>query len=74
MRVKVLRVSGMPHNVDVWVDEAPGRVTYYVDASLITPLGARVLEIAATNQRLSGNRRNTTWTTGVGNGLRRKAR
>lgn len=73
MRVKVLRVSGMPHNVDVWVDEAPGRVTYYIDESLITPLGAKVLEIAATNQRLSGNRRNTMGTTGVGNGLRRKA-
>jgi hypothetical protein len=48
MRVKVLRVSGMPHGVDVWVDRTPRRCTYYVDERLITAEGAELLAAAAT--------------------------
>lgn len=42
MWVRVRRVSGMPHNVVVWVDGP----TVYVDCSLITVEGASCLESA----------------------------
>lgn len=48
MRVKVLRVSGMPHGVQIWIDRQDRRCTYYVDASLITDEGAALLALAAT--------------------------
>ncbi|MFK8844756.1 hypothetical protein [Streptomyces sp. Ac-502] len=34
MRVQIQRVSGMPHNVQVFVDDRPGRVMIYVDTAL----------------------------------------
>jgi len=47
MRVKVLRVSKMPHNTDIWVDRGARRCTYYVDQRLISAEGAALLEAAA---------------------------
>jgi len=44
MFVRVLCVSGMPCNVEVWVDDSPGRFTVYIDESLITERGAARLE------------------------------
>lgn len=47
MRVKVLRVSDMPHGVQIWIDRQPRRCMYYIDASLVTAEGAQLLELAA---------------------------
>jgi hypothetical protein len=44
MSVQVLRVSGMPCKVELWVDDAPGRFTVYIDRELITERGALHLE------------------------------
>jgi hypothetical protein len=44
MSVQVLRVSGMPCKVELWVDDAPGRFTVYIDRELITERGAMHLE------------------------------
>ena len=44
MSVRVLCVSGMPHNVKVWVDDDLGCFRVYIDSELITELGAVSLE------------------------------
>lgn len=44
MTVQVLRVSGMPYNVELWVDDAPGQFTVYIDEGLVTERGASHLE------------------------------
>lgn len=44
MSVQVLRVSGMPYNVELWVDDAPGQFTVYIDERLITERGASFLQ------------------------------
>lgn len=48
MRVKVLRVSGMPYDTRCWVDRQPTRCSIYIDATLVTPYGAELLSAAAT--------------------------
>lgn len=44
MCLQVLRVSGMPFNVEVWVDDSPDCFTVYIDRQLITERGAAALE------------------------------
>jgi hypothetical protein len=44
MRIRVLRVTGMPHGALLWIDDQPRRFTVYIDESLITELGVQVLE------------------------------
>lgn len=44
MCLRVLRVSGMPCNVEVWVDDTPDCFTVYVDEKLITERGATALQ------------------------------
>jgi hypothetical protein len=44
MSVRVLRVSGMPCNVTVWVDDGPDCFTVYIDKKLITRQGATFLQ------------------------------
>lgn len=44
MRIRVLRVSGMPHGALIWIDDQPRRFTVYIDESVITDLGVQVLE------------------------------
>jgi hypothetical protein len=44
MSVQVLRVSDMPYNVEVWVDDSPDLFTVYIDKGLITERGATALE------------------------------
>jgi hypothetical protein len=44
MNVQVLRVSGMPHNVEVWVDDHPDHFAVYIDRELITDRGATHLQ------------------------------
>lgn len=44
MRVQVLRVSGMPHNVQVWSVSRKSRLVLHIDKRLITDEGARLLE------------------------------
>lgn len=44
MSVQVLRVSGMPFDVEVWVDDSPELFTVYIDKKLITDRGAKHLE------------------------------
>ncbi len=45
MSVRVLRVSGMPFNVDVWVDDRDdGAFVIYIDRDLITERGAGALQ------------------------------
>jgi hypothetical protein len=44
MCVQVLRVSGMPCNVDIWVDDDPDYFAVYIDESLITERGAALLQ------------------------------
>ncbi|MFE4420359.1 hypothetical protein [Streptomyces sp. NPDC056817] len=34
----------MPFNVEIWVDDDPGRFTIYIDKKLITERGATTLE------------------------------
>lgn len=46
MRVRVLRVSGMPHNVQVWPVSRNGKLVLHVDEELITDEGARFIEAA----------------------------
>lgn len=52
-RVRVLRVSGMPHAVQAWCERGPTTVDYYVDQALITAEGAAALAAAATVNRMS---------------------
>lgn len=44
MCLRVLRVSGMPYNVDVWVDDGTDCFTIYIDKELITERGAAALQ------------------------------
>ncbi|GHJ04715.1 hypothetical protein TPA0906_65800 [Streptomyces olivaceus] len=45
MNVRVLRVSEMPFNVDVWVDDRDdGTFVIYIDRDLITERGAGALQ------------------------------
>lgn len=44
MCLRVLRVSGMPCNVDVWVDDGTDCFTIYIDQQLITERGASALQ------------------------------
>lgn len=44
MSVRVLPVSGMPFNVDIWLDDSEDDFTIYIDRSLITDRGAMHLE------------------------------
>jgi hypothetical protein len=44
MHLRVLRVSGMPCNVDVWVDDSVDCFTIYIDAKLITERGVEALQ------------------------------
>lgn len=44
MNVQVLRVSGMPCNVDIWVDDDPECFAVYIDKKLITKPGAAALQ------------------------------
>lgn len=46
MRVRVLRKSNMPHNVQIWFDDQPDVLIYYIDAQLLTADGARFMEAA----------------------------
>lgn len=48
MCVRVLRVSGMPHNVQVWVVDGLDCYTVYIDKQLITEQGGRALQLACT--------------------------
>jgi len=51
MSVLVLRVSGMPHNVDIWIDDDPGYFAVYIDKSLITERGAAILQAVLRSHR-----------------------
>jgi hypothetical protein len=44
MSVRVLAVSGMPHNVDIWLDDSEDDFMIYIDRALITDRGAMHLE------------------------------
>lgn len=44
MSVRVLAVSGMPCNVDIWLDDSEDDFVIYIDRVLITDQGARHLE------------------------------
>lgn len=45
MSVRVVRVSGMPCNVEVWVeDRNDGRFIVYIDCKLITKRGSQALQ------------------------------
>ena len=44
MCVRVQRVSSMPFNVQVWVDDSLGCFKLYIDEDLITEAGAVALE------------------------------
>lgn len=46
MRVRVLRVTGMPHNVQVWPVVQQGELFLHVDEKLVTDEGAQFLEAA----------------------------
>lgn len=51
MSVLVLRVSGMPCNVDIWVDDDPAYFAVYIDESLITERGAASLQALLRSHR-----------------------
>lgn len=44
MCLRVQRVTGMPCNVDVWVDDSIDCFTIYIDKKLITKRGAVALQ------------------------------
>lgn len=44
MCLRVQRVTGMPCNVDIWVDDGVGCFTIYIDKQLITERGASALQ------------------------------
>jgi hypothetical protein len=57
MCVRVVRVTGMPFNVDVWVeDRDDGRFTVYIDRKLITKRGAQGIQLML-NQTATGWKR-----------------
>ncbi|MFP8944768.1 hypothetical protein ACLIYM_25500 [Streptomyces fenghuangensis] len=49
MRVQVLRVTGMPYDTGLWIRDRPNKFIVYIDAELITELGARLIEAALNN-------------------------
>lgn len=51
MSVQVLRVSGMPCNVDIWVDDDPEYFAVYIDESMITERGAASLQAILRSHR-----------------------
>lgn len=44
MCLRVQRVTGMPCNVDVWIDDGLDCFTIYIDKALITKRGADALQ------------------------------
>lgn len=44
MCLRVLRVSGMPCNVDVWIDDGVDCFTIYINEELISERGATALQ------------------------------
>jgi hypothetical protein len=44
MCLRVQRVTGMPCNVDIWVDDGVDCFTIYIDKRLITERGASALQ------------------------------
>ena len=44
MSVRVLAVSGMPYNVEIWLDDSQEDFMVYIDRALITDRGAKHLE------------------------------
>lgn len=44
MCLRVQRVTGMPCNVDIWVDDGVDCFTIYIDKKLITERGASALQ------------------------------
>lgn len=44
MCLRVQRVTGMPCNVDIWVDDGLDCFTIYIDKTLITERGASALQ------------------------------
>jgi hypothetical protein len=44
MSVRVLPVTGMPYNVEIWLDDSEDDFTIYIDRALITDRGAKHLE------------------------------
>ena len=44
MCLRVLRVSGMPCNVEIWIDDGVDCFTIYIDKKLITKQGATALQ------------------------------
>jgi hypothetical protein len=44
MCLRVLRVSGMPCNVEIWIDDGVDCFTIYIDKELITEQGADALQ------------------------------
>lgn len=56
MSVEVLRVSGMPYNVEIWVDDGPDCFSVYIDKKLITARGAASLQSLLRKHRPSWRR------------------
>jgi hypothetical protein len=57
MPVRVMSVSGMPHNVKIWVEDCDsGSFNVYVDKSLISDEAASALECIL-NSTITGWRR-----------------
>lgn len=44
MCLRVIRVTGMPFNTQIWVTDEPDCFTIYVDKALITEPGATALQ------------------------------
>jgi len=44
MSVRVLPVTGMPYNVEIWLDDSENDFRIYIDRALITDRGALHLE------------------------------
>lgn len=44
MCVRVLRVTAMPFNTEIWVDDGVDCFTVYIDERLITERGAQALQ------------------------------
>jgi hypothetical protein len=47
MSLRVLRVSGMPHNTQAWLTDQGGQQVLYVEESLTVNEVAQLLEVAA---------------------------
>lgn len=44
MCLRVQRVSGMPYNVEVWIDDGVDCFTIYIDRKLVSKRGATALQ------------------------------